>query len=370
MGLTIAVAAVTALLVAAGTAFGMVRLTGSESGATPVVVSPGSTDGIGQTSVPGVPVEGSSIDSPDWPKVVDAVQASVVAIVVNDGAGAGSGVVIDADGLVLTNNHVVSGASTVAVILADGRIYAADIVGTDVTTDLAVVRLVDASDLSPAALGDSDTVVVGQEVLAIGNPLGLQNTVTAGIVSALNRPVTVSDGVSEDVVTSAIQIDAAINMGNSGGPLFDGEGRVIGINSSIVSVNDGSIGLGFAIPVNLAKNIATQLVENGSAQHAFLGVKMRNVTATADGVTRSGAQVVSVNTGSPAAAAGLAVDDVIVALDGKPTPGADALTAYVRSLRAGDTVTLTIIRGGASMDVVVTLAVREEGTQPEPEPPP
>ncbi|GIG36046.1 S1C family serine protease [Cellulomonas pakistanensis] len=323
---------------------------------------------IGRASNDSVPVSGSSSESPDWQAVASAVQDSVVAITVttNGGEAQGSGVIVDPEGHVVTNNHVVSGAQDgqVQVTLTDGRIFTADVVGTDPTTDLAVIQLQDApDDLQAAALGDSSEVTVGDPVMAVGNPLGLANTVTTGIVSALDRPVsTTESGSNEAVVTNAIQIDAAVNPGNSGGPLFDAQGRVIGITSSIATTSSesGSIGLGFAIPVNLADMIAGQLIEDGTAEHAFLGVGLVDNTATADGVTRAGAQVQSVTSGSPAADAGVREGDVIVAIDGRAVAGAESLTGYVRAYASGDEVTLTLVRDGASQDVDVTLAVRQE----------
>src|SRR6478736_481097 len=325
---------------------------------------------IGQSSNDSVPVAGSTTDNPDWQAVASAVKDSVVAITVttSQGEAQGSGVIVDTEGHVVTNNHVVSGAQDgkVQVTLTDGRIFTADVVGTDPTTDLAVVKLQDApDDLKPAALGDSSEVAVGDPVMAVGNPLGLANTVTTGIVSALDRPVsTTEDGSSDTVVTNAIQIDAAVNPGNSGGPLFDAQGQVIGITSSIATTSSesGSIGLGFAIPVNLADMIAGQLIEDGTAEHAFLGVALSDNTATADGVTRAGAQVQSVTSGSPAASAGVQEGDVIVAIDGKSVAGAESRTGYVRAYASGDKVTLTLVRDGKSLDVDVTLAVREETT--------
>lgn len=346
--------------------FGTAALTGAfdESG------SARSTDiaSIGRSGTDTAPVSGSSAENPDWQAVASAVQASVVAIQVSTGQGEaqGSGVIVDTDGHVVTNNHVVAGAQDdqVQVTLTDGRIFTADVVGTDPTTDLAVIRLQDApDDLTAAALGDSSEITVGDPVMAVGNPLGLANTVTTGIVSALDRPVSTAEtGASEAVVTNAIQIDAAVNPGNSGGPLFDAQGRVIGITSSIATTSSesGSIGLGFAIPVNLADLIAGQLIEDGTAEHAFLGVGLSDTTATADGVTRSGAQVQSVTAGSPAAEAGVREGDVIVAIDGKAVAGAESLTGYVRAYPSGAEVTVTLVRDGASQDVDVTLAVREE----------
>jgi putative serine protease PepD len=323
---------------------------------------------VGRSGTDTAPVSGSTAENPDWQAVASAVQASVVAIQVTTSSGGaeGSGVIVDTDGHIVTNNHVVSGAQDdkVQVTLTDGRIFTADVVGTDPTTDLAVIQITDApDDLTPASLGDSTDVTVGDPVMAVGNPLGLANTVTTGIVSALDRPVsTTENGSNESVVTNAIQIDAAINPGNSGGPLFDAQGRVIGITSSIATTSSqsGSIGLGFAIPVNLADMVAQQLIADGTAEHAFLGVGLSDGTATADGVTRSGAQVESVTSGSPAAEAGVQKGDVIVAIDGKAVAGAESLTGYVRAQASGDQVALTLVRDGASQEVDVTLAVREE----------
>jgi len=335
---------------------------------------PASLATIGQSSNDAVPVSGSTNDDPDWEAVSKAVAPAVVAIEVttDQGGAQGSGVIIDDQGHVVTNNHVVAGAQgDVQVTLTDGRLFKATVVGTDPTTDLAVIKLTDPpSGLKPAALGDSGKVVVGQPVMAVGNPLGLANTVTTGIVSAVDRPVsTTGEDGGEATVTNAIQIDAAVNPGNSGGPLFDAQGRVIGINSSIATLSQqsGSIGLGFAIPVDLVKNIASQLVDDGSAEHAFLGVSLTDGTASADGVTRRGAVVDEVTDGSPAAKAGLQVKDVIVAIGSKPVGGAESLTAYVRALASGTDVTLTVVRDGKASDVDVTLAVRKETAQSTPQ---
>lgn len=331
--------------------------------------SPSSLSSIGQSKTDTAPVSGSTSDNPNWEKVASAVSSSVVAIQVTTASGGaeGSGVILDAAGHVLTNNHVVAGAQdkTVQISLGDGRIYKATIVGTDTTTDLAVVQITKPpSDLKPAAIGDSGSVIVGAPVMAVGNPLGLANTVTTGIVSAIDRPVSASAETGADVVvTNAIQIDAAINPGNSGGPLFDAKGQVIGITSSIATLSggsstSGSIGLGFAIPINLAQNIAGQLVKSGTAEHAFLGVSLTDGTATADGTTRKGAVVEQVTAGSPAANAQVQKGDVIVAIDAKPVAGAESLTAYVRERSAGSTAKLTVVRDSKALDVTVTLAAK------------
>lgn len=326
----------------------------------------------------------TTVGETTWEETASQVAPSVVAIQVatSSGEGEGSGVIIDASGRIVTNNHVVAGANndTVQVSLSDGRIYDAKIVGLDPSTDLAVVQLVDPpQDLQPATFADSDKVLVGNPVMAVGNPLGLANTVTTGIVSALSRPVSTMDE-SSYVVTNAIQIDAAINPGNSGGPLFNAAGEVIGITSSIATLSSGSsragsIGLGFAIPSNLARSISDQLIEDGEAEHAFLGVSLSDATASADGVTRRGARVEEVTAGSPAANAGLQRGDVIVALDGTFVTGAESLTAAVRERTSGSEATVTYVRGEQSVDVAVTFATRpveettDESTQvPDDEP--
>jgi putative serine protease PepD len=325
-----------------------------------------SLDSIGRQEI-SIPVSGSTADNPDWQVIAAAVRDSVVAITVAtpNGGGEGSGVVIDAEGLVLTNDHVVgsaTGSGMITVTLADGRLYEAALVGTDPTTDIAVVRLVDPpADLTAATLGDSSTVVVGSAVMAVGNPLGLDSTVTTGIVSAVDRPVTTREqGSDSAVVTNAIQVDAAVNPGNSGGPLFNSRGEVIGINSSIATLSgagaSGSIGLGFAIPIDQAELVADQLVESGVAQHAYLGVSLADGTASAEGVTRRGAVVRSVEPGTPAADAGLEGGDVVVGIDGKQVGGAESLTGYVRQHAGGDEVVLTVVRDGEALDVRVALA--------------
>ncbi|AEG43365.1 S1C family serine protease [Isoptericola variabilis] len=361
-------AAVVAALVASG---GTAALVGALDSDAPAAL----TDvGSSARETDSAPVASSTDQNPDWEAVTAAVAPSVVAIQVagQQGGSEGSGVIYDDQGRIITNNHVVASAvqgGAVQVTLSDGRLYEAEIVGLDPTTDLAVVQIVDPpDDLVAASVGDSAAVRVGNAVLAVGNPLGLAHTATTGIVSALDRPVSAQGegGGGEQVVTNAIQIDAAINPGNSGGPLFNAQGQVIGITSSIATLSSGlgghsgSIGLGFAIPVNLATSIADQLIEDGTAEHAFLGVSLQDTTVTADGVTRRGAEVVEVSAGSPAAEAGLQPGDVVVALDDKPVNGAESLTASVRERSAGETATLTYVRDGQTRTADVTFAVREE----------
>lgn len=368
--------ATTAVLAAVLASAGTAALTGQLGSDDAAGTAPSSISSVGQKndSSVAVPVAESTDGSADWKAVSAAVAPSVVAIKVTtaEGQGEGSGVVIDDQGHILTNDHVVGGANddTVQVTLADGRVYDAKITGLDPATDLAVVQLVDPpSDLQSAVFADSADVTVGDAVMAVGNPLGLSNTATTGIVSAIDRPVSTATSTSSQapVVTNAIQIDAAINPGNSGGPLFNSKGEVIGITSSIASLSStssssqsGSIGLGFAIPSSLAQNIGGQLIDSGTAEHAFLGVTLGDGTGTADGTTRQGAVVGSVTDSSPASEAGLQADDVVVAIDGKAVTGAESLTGFVRGLASGTEVTLTVIRDGKSIDVPVTLATKTE----------
>lgn len=333
------------------------QLAGNDGASSASATSSASTAGPASTV--------SSASDPDWSAVAESVTPSTVEIQVatQSGTSTGTGVVLDAKGNILTNNHVVDGGQLVQVTLSDGSTYSAEIVGTDASTDLAVLRLQDPpGDLQPATFGDSTAVTVGEGVMAIGTPLGLQNTVTTGIVSATARPVTTTgqqpDG-SDSAYTSAIQTDAAINPGNSGGPLVDATGAVIGINSSIAGLpssqeTSGSIGLGFAIPSSTAKLIADQLIESGSAQHAYLGVTTKDGTAQADGTARAGAEVVSTEQGTPAAKGGLKEGDVVVAVDDTSVDSAAALTGVVRGLEIGSEHTLTVIRDGAEQQVTVT----------------
>ena len=363
---------VVASLLGAGGAVGAIKALDARDGgasqrstAAPTAIATGST----------TKTVNSAGQAPDWEAVSAAVSNAVVSIAVatDKGNALGSGVIFDKEGHIITNNHVVAGASQIQVTLADGRVYDAETTGTDPATDLAVIQLKDAPDnLTVAQLGDSDKLATGQDVMAIGNPLGLSSTVTTGIISALNRPVVNSqneDGSGDSAVyTNAIQIDAAINPGNSGGPLFDEKGRVIGITSSIATMGrsgggeggSGSIGIGFAIPVKLADKVAKQLIKSGAATHAYLGVTLDTDGATADGEKRAGAKITSVEGGSPADKAGLKKDDVVIAIDGKTTAQGSALTGYVRQYSANDKVKLTVIRDSKKQDIDVTLAERKD----------
>ena len=306
----------------------------------------------------------------DWSAVAKEVSDSVVAIDVatSDGEAKGSGVVISDKGYIATNNHVISGAQQIQVTLASGAVYSAKVVGTDTTTDLAVIKLDNPpSDLKVAEFADSDNLAVGEAVMAIGNPLGYDDTATTGIVSALNRPVTVTDDDNNAIVTNAVQIDAAINPGNSGGPTFNAAGQVIGINSSIASTASssgtaGSIGIGFAIPSNLVKRVTNEIIDNGSVKHVALGITIKSSSVEADGVTRGCAQVQAVTDGGPASKAGVKAGDSIVAFNGKAVNNNYSLLGYVRASAMGDKVKLTVVRGGNTMDLEVTLDQEETKT--------
>jgi putative serine protease PepD len=376
LGQTVGVALLAAVLASGGT-YAVTQL--ADQGTPTAATSTTSTTNQNQGSSPTV-VQGNAT-APDWSAVSAAVTPSVVSIDVTtqQGSGAGSGVVFDKSGHILTNNHVVgdaTGSGAITVTLNDGRTYGATIVGTDPSTDLAVIKLTNGpSDLTPITLGDSEALKVGDPAMAVGNPLGLSGTVTTGIVSALNRPVSTGtssesplgqqQATGDEVVTNAIQTSAAINPGNSGGALVNAKGELIGINSSIASLGQsqsgsqsGNIGIGFAIPVKEAKSIADQLIKSGKAQHAFLGVSTRDTVVSDGSAKRAGAQVVSVNGGTPAANAGVKNGDVIIAVDGQRIDSATALVAQIREMTAGDKTTLTVIRDGARQDVPVTLAVK------------
>jgi len=260
----------------------------------------------------------------------------------------GTGWVYDSKGDIVTNQHVVSGASSVKVKFSDGTTYGARVVGADPSTDVAVLH-VDApsSKLQPLTLADSSQVSVGDGVVAIGNPFGLDGTVTSGIVSAVGREISAPD---DTPIEGAIQTDAAINHGNSGGPLLDLSGHVIGITSQIQSESGGSNGVGFAIPSNTVKTIADQLIANGKAEHAFLGITPTNVSG--------GVGVSTVKTGSAADDAGLKKGDVITAVDGRAVTDQSQLRAIIAGEKPGDTLTLRVRRGGATKTIRATLGNR------------
>ncbi|MGH3009757.1 MAG: S1C family serine protease [Gaiellaceae bacterium] len=262
----------------------------------------------------------------------------------------GTGFVIDTKGDILTAEHVVDNASSIKVQFQDGSTATATLVGTDKSTDTGVIHVdVPAAKLHPLTLGDSSAVQPGQEVAAIGSPFGLSETMTAGIVSAINRTITAPNNFS---ISGAIQTDAAINHGNSGGPLIDvATNSVIGINDQIESDTNDNAGVGFAVPINDAKTTARTLIAGGTVKHAYLGVLIGSNPG-------GGAKIGKVISGAPAAAAGLKVGDVITGFNGKSIPNADALTAAVTGSHPGEKVTVTITRKGATKHLKVTLGIQ------------
>ncbi len=333
-------------------------------------------------SVPAASLPAGSVE-----QVAAKVVPSVVKLEVDLGRQSeeGSGIVLSSDGLILTNNHVVSAAAQggsggpsipgipgapapaggkTKVTFSDGRTASFTVVGTDPSSDIAVVRAEGVSGLTPITVGSSANLRVGQDVVAIGSPLGLEGTVTTGIISALNRPVAAGgDANNQNTVLDAIQTDAAINPGNSGGALVNMNGELVGVNSAIATLGgdagpqaqSGSIGLGFAIPVDQAKRIADELIQNGTAAHASLGVQVGNDAGT------DGARIVEVTEGGAAAAAGLPSGVVVTKVDDRVISSADALVAAVRSRAPGDKVTLTFVDpSGKPGPVEVTLGKAQQ----------
>jgi putative serine protease PepD len=299
------------------------------------------------------------------PTIAERELPSVVTISVNGigGSGTGSGEVIDGSGHVLTNNHVIASAAAggdIIVIFSDGSSQTAQLVGRDPQTDLAVLQVPRASGLRPIRFGSSHDIRVGQSVVALGAPLGLSSTVTAGIVSARDRSVNVpADNGGTALLVAAIQTDAAINPGNSGGALVDCEGKLIGVPTAGATVptenggsSAGSIGLGFAIPSDFAHSIANELIANGRVTHGFLGL---SVDTAADG---GGLLVVTVPPGGPAAQAALRMGDVITKLDGAPATSAEQLLELTLTRKPGDTITVTYERDGSTHTTRLTLGSR------------
>ncbi len=378
----LAVTGIVAALLASGCTYVATtgQLEGSATNGTAIADLGNRDSGLGAVNT-AQPVVQANADAPNWTATASAVSPSVVAISIATGSqsGQGSGVIIDNKGHIITNNHVVSGgtgsvsrSTRLQVVLADKRTYDATVVGTDPASDLAVIKIENApKDLAPIAFGDDSKLRVGDQVMAVGNPLGLAGTVTTGIVSSLNRPVVATAEQREDpwgqwgrtppqqeaAVTNAIQISAAINPGNSGGALVNANGQLIGINSSIATMgsNSGSIGIGFAIPVGLARTVADQLISSGEAQHGFLGVSSRDAVVQDGQDKRAAAGLTEITEGSPAANSGLRAGDAIISVDGEAVDSQLSLVAQIRERPVGDTVTLTIVREGKRSDVEVKL---------------
>jgi putative serine protease PepD len=334
-------------------------------------VAASSSAGSDTTNVadtPDVPAADGSVE-----QVASEVLPSVVKISVSgtQGTGSGSGIVLSEDGEILTNNHVVSvaeGGGDLAVSFSDGTTAPASIVGTDPLTDLAVIQADGVSGLTPATLGSSGQLDVGEEVVAVGSPFGLEATVTTGIVSALNRPVSVGNTADDATTYPAVQTDAAINPGNSGGPLVNMRGEVVGINSSIRSSSSspggegGSIGLGFAIPMDNVLPIVDQLRNGETPTHARLGVTVQTATST-DGLL-SGAEVGEVEPGSAAEEAGLEGGDVITRVEDLQITDSESLVATIRGYRPGDEVELTVVPGGAGEPQTLSATLDSDEGQP------
>jgi putative serine protease PepD len=284
-------------------------------------------------------------------EVYEQTHEGVVEITVGAQGGPqaqGSGFVVDDEGHVVTNQHVVDGATSISVMFSNGESYDATLVGSDPSTDLAVIDVdAPASVLHPLDLGDSDALAVGDGVVALGSPFGLEGTLTTGVVSALHRQMTAPNGYA---INDAIQTDAAINHGNSGGPLLSLDGEVVGVNAQIESESGGSDGVGFAIPSSTVKAIVAQLLADGSVSHAYLGVSLES--------TDAGVQVAEVRAGSPAASADLAAGDVITAVDGDAVSSPAELQVVVDAKQPGDTLAITYRRNGEEHTADVELGAR------------
>ncbi|MBR3139009.1 trypsin-like peptidase domain-containing protein [Candidatus Saccharibacteria bacterium] len=359
----IALSIVAMFLGAGGLVFGLMAY---EKSSTPITFLGGGTDGNSANFK-----EGSIAD------IADKVSKSVVSIVTStvtknyfgqdySSSAAGTGVIATADGYVITNKHVINGATKVTVILDDGTIYEdVEVVATDPLDDIAYLKIKDVSDLTPATLGDSKTISVGQQVIAIGNALGeYQNTVTSGIISGTGRSITASDGSGYNVetLTDMIQTDAAINSGNSGGPLVNAAGEVIGINTA---TSTSAENMGFAIPISSVKGMLNQLIETGKAERAYIGVYTMQVTpevAKAYQLPVSAGEYIynsslysAIVKDSPAAKAGLKDKDIVTAINGVKIGTSGTLSDLIGEYKPGDTVQLTVIREGKEIAVNVTL---------------
>jgi putative serine protease PepD len=320
----------------------------ADDGTTGATTSAAAAAGQTVSTQPG-PVSGDSAE----PAAAVAEALSPAVVQINTGQGLGSGFIYDESGLILTAAHVTSGATEVEVRLADGSRLAGPVIGSDDSTDVAVVKVAPSDDLPVAVLATGVELQVGQLAVAIGSPFGLDQTVTAGIVSAIGRSTQTPGGV-----IPAIQTDAPINSGNSGGALADRQGRVIGINDSIItgsagSTGSGNVGIGFAIPIDIAKAVADRIVAGESTDAGFLGVEGADATGS-----RAGAAITSVQAGSPAAEAGVTAADVVTAVDGRKVSSMIDLAAAVRTKQPGDQVSLTVVRDGDERTVEVTLGTQ------------
>ena len=363
---------VLALLAAGGTGGAVVAAVDGNGSSTAAAGSPLVRDGAvlasnGTSAVGGTPESAAAAIGPSV-VTIEVTGTSQV----DNGFGTqaqqvsdtGSGVILRTDGYVLTNNHVVApaeGGGSVSVTLSGGKTVKASIVGHDATSDLAVLKLAEATGLKAAVFADSEKLKVGQAVLAVGAPLGLANTVTQGIVSTLHRPVATGEpGASAQAVIDAVQTDAAINPGNSGGALVDLAGRVVGINSAIATTGSsgsgqsGNIGVGFAIPSNDAARVADQLIATGHATHSQIGVSVRDTSR--GNVPGNGATLGAVTAGRPAATGGLQAGDLVTAIDGRTVTDANSLIVAIRSHDPGSTITVAYTRGGQARTAKVTTA--------------
>jgi putative serine protease PepD len=339
-------AAFAAVALAAGGAGGAVVALTHSGGTKTVTVAQAQTQQVANVTSPLSVADLAKKVSPSVVEIVSTSGGTQNPFGQGHSSSEGTGWIYDSSGHIVTNEHVVDGASSVKVTFSDGSTATATVVGKDASTDIAVLKAhVDSSKLFPLELANSSDVAVGQPVVAIGNPFGLQGTVTSGIISALDREI---QAPNNEPIEGAIQTDAAINHGNSGGPLFDMAGNVIGITSQIESDSGGSDGVGFAIPSNLVKTVVPQLISGGSVQHAFLGVQPE----TAAGV---GVRIVTVESGTAAKRAGLQAGDVITSVDGQKTLSSAALRAAIAQHKPGDAITLTIRRNGSTKTIKATL---------------
>jgi putative serine protease PepD len=341
----IAVAALTALIIGGAAGFGGATLA-RRAGSSTTTAGPSAEPGVTRTPVAPPPPSANSVDV--------AKQVLPATVMIQVGRGTGSGFLIDKDGRIVTNNHVVAGASDgskIRVLYSDGRRVSAVLVGRSPSYDIAVIKASGSGSLQPIQLGDSEHVQVGEPVLALGSPLGLSGTVTEGIVSARNRPVIVSETSDADAPTAyinAIQTDAQINPGSSGGPLVDAGGRVIGVNSAILTFGSSrNIGLGFAIPINQAASIADQLIKNGKATYPVIGANVADAPA--------GVELTAVDAQGPAGKAGLRAKDLITKVDDETVDTMEELIVSIRTHRPGDVVVLQYARGSTRDRASVTL---------------